>query len=100
MPPKPSLPSATKLRDAAYFRLSEKPMSTPPAPRARARAASLANQRSLPAGAYFPAISNFPHANLRHYAFRQQGLPDIAQDLAARGLGFVMRRAPAWGCPE
>ena len=41
-----------------------------------------------------PAISNFPHANLRHYVFLNQGLPDIEADLAARNISFVMRRAP------
>ena len=48
----------------------------------------------LPVVAYFAAIKNFPHANLRHYAFLNQGLPDIAEDCAERGVGFVMRRAP------
>ena len=57
-------------------------------------AVTLANELNLPVVAYFAAISNFPHANLRHYAFLQQGLPDIAADLAARNIGFIMRRAP------
>jgi deoxyribodipyrimidine photo-lyase len=48
----------------------------------------------LPVVAYFAAISNFPHANLRHYAFLNQGLPDIEHDCEERGVGFVMRRAP------
>lgn len=52
------------------------------------------NALGLPVVAYFAAISNFPHANLRHYVFLQQGLPDIEEDLAERGVGFVMRRAP------
>jgi deoxyribodipyrimidine photo-lyase len=57
-------------------------------------AVNLANALGLPVVAYFAAISNFPHANLRHYAFLQQGLPHIAEDLAARGIGFIMRRSP------
>jgi deoxyribodipyrimidine photo-lyase len=57
-------------------------------------AVTIANELNLPVVAYFAAISNFPHANLRHYAFLQQGLPDIAADLAARNIGFIMRRAP------
>ena len=36
----------------------------------------------------------FPHANLRHYAFLNQGLPDIEADLAERNIGFVLRNAP------
>lgn len=57
-------------------------------------AIAIGNELGLPVIAYFAAISNFPHANLRHYYFLQQGLPDIEQDLAERGVGFVMRRAP------
>ncbi|HEX2917177.1 MAG TPA: deoxyribodipyrimidine photo-lyase, partial [Edaphobacter sp.] len=53
-----------------------------------------ANTLGLPLVVYFAAISNFPHANLRHYAFLQQGLQDIEDDLAERGITFVMRRAP------
>ena len=57
-------------------------------------AVTVANALGLPVVAYFAAISNFTHANLRHYVFLNQGLPDIEQDCAARGVGFVMRRAP------
>ncbi|MBB5344746.1 deoxyribodipyrimidine photo-lyase [Edaphobacter lichenicola] len=57
-------------------------------------AANLANLLGLPLVVYFAGISNFPHANLRHYVFLNQGLPDIEVDLAARNISFVMRRAP------
>lgn len=57
-------------------------------------AIALGNELRLPVVVYFAAISNFPHANLRHYYFLQQGLPDIEADLAERHVGFVMRRAP------
>jgi deoxyribodipyrimidine photo-lyase len=57
-------------------------------------AVAVANELKLPVVAYFAGIANFPHANLRHYAFLQQGLQDIEADLAQRGIGFVMRRAP------
>jgi deoxyribodipyrimidine photo-lyase len=57
-------------------------------------AAHLANLLGLPLVVYFAGISNFPHANLRHYVFLNQGLPDIETDLAARNIAFVMRRAP------
>ena len=53
-----------------------------------------ANVLGLPLVVYFAGISNFPHANLRHYAFLNQGLPDIEADLAARNVSFVFRRAP------
>ena len=57
-------------------------------------AVKVANLLGLPLVVYFAGISNFPHANLRHYAFLNQGLPDIEADLAMRNIAFVMRRAP------
>jgi deoxyribodipyrimidine photo-lyase len=57
-------------------------------------AVKIANLLGLPVVVYFAAISNFPHANLRHYVFLNQGLPDIESDLAVRNISFVMRRAP------
>jgi len=57
-------------------------------------AVKVANLLVLPLVVYFAGISNFPHANLRHYVFLNQGLPDIEADLTARNITFVMRRAP------
>jgi deoxyribodipyrimidine photo-lyase len=57
-------------------------------------AVDVANELGLPLVVYFAGISNFPHANLRHYVFLQQGLKDIEEDLAKRNVSFVMRRAP------
>jgi deoxyribodipyrimidine photo-lyase len=57
-------------------------------------AVKVANLLGLPLVVYFAGISNFPHANLRHYVFLNQGLPDIETDLAARNVTFIMRRAP------
>jgi len=56
-------------------------------------AVHIANLLELPLIVYFAAISN-PHANLRHYAFLNQGLADIEQDLQRRNITFLMRRAP------
>ncbi len=58
------------------------------------KAVALGNALGLPVVAYFAGIRNFPHANLRHYRFLNEGLPDIEADCAERGVGFVMRRAP------
>jgi deoxyribodipyrimidine photo-lyase len=55
---------------------------------------ALANLLQLPLVVYFAGIANFPHANLRHYAFLNEGLADIEEDLAARNITLVMRRAP------
>jgi len=57
-------------------------------------AVAIANELKLPLIVYFAGISNFPHANLRHYRFLNQGLPDIEEDLKDRNIAFVMRRAP------
>jgi deoxyribodipyrimidine photo-lyase len=52
------------------------------------------NHLGLPVVVYFSAIANYPNANLRHYHFLAQGLRDVAEDAAARGVGFVVRRPP------
>ena len=57
-------------------------------------AVEVGNALGLPVVAYFAGIKNFPHSNLRHYAFLNQGLPDVEEDCAERGVGFVMRRHP------
>ncbi len=57
-------------------------------------AIEVANELGLPVVAYFSAISNFPSANLRHYAFLNQGLRDIEEDMAERGVAFIVRRPP------
>jgi deoxyribodipyrimidine photo-lyase len=57
-------------------------------------AVKLANALGLPLVVYFAGISNFPHANLRHYVFLNQGLRDVEADLVDRNISFVMRRAP------
>ena len=57
-------------------------------------AVALGNALGLPVVAYFAGIGNFPHANLRHYVFLNQGLVDVAEDCAGRGVGFVLRNAP------
>ena len=58
-------------------------------------AIEISNLLGLPLVVYFAGIANFPHANLRHYVFLNQGLPDIEADLAARNVSFVMRQGSA-----
>jgi deoxyribodipyrimidine photo-lyase len=52
------------------------------------------NLLGLPVVVYFQVIQNYPNANLRHYHFLQQGLRDVQQDAAERGVGFVLRCSP------
>ncbi|MGO9437600.1 MAG: deoxyribodipyrimidine photo-lyase [Terracidiphilus sp.] len=52
------------------------------------------NLLGLPVIVYFSVIPNYPNANLRHYRFLAQGLRDVAEDAAERGVAFVLRRPP------
>ena len=58
------------------------------------KAIELGNELGLPVVAFFSAINNFPHANLRHYHFLSQGLPDAEHDLNQRNVEFIVRRPP------
>jgi deoxyribodipyrimidine photo-lyase len=57
-------------------------------------AVTAANLLELPVVTFFAPVPFYPHANLRAYTFLAQGIPDIAADLAARDIGFVLRRYP------
>lgn len=52
------------------------------------------NLLGKPVVAFFAPVPFYPHANLRHYAFLNDGIPDIAEALAQRGVGFVLRHYP------
>ncbi len=52
------------------------------------------NLLRLPVVVFFSVIPNYPNANKRHYHFMAQGLRDVAEDAAERGVGFVLRRHP------
>jgi len=52
------------------------------------------NLLGLPVVVFFSVIPNYPNANLRHYHFMQQGLRDVEEDAAERGVGFILRRHP------
>ena len=53
-----------------------------------------ANALGKPVVVYFALVARAAGANLRHYHFMVQGLRDVAEDLARRGVGFVLRRSP------
>lgn len=52
-----------------------------------------ANALRLPVVAGF-ALAAFPEANGRHYRFMLEGLRETQKRLAARGIGFALRRGP------
>jgi deoxyribodipyrimidine photo-lyase len=57
-------------------------------------AVAVANAIGKPAVVYFALITGVAGANLRHYQFLVEGLRDVADDLAQRGIAFVVRKAP------
>ncbi|HZU33577.1 MAG TPA: deoxyribodipyrimidine photo-lyase [Candidatus Angelobacter sp.] len=57
-------------------------------------AVQAANLLSLPCVVFLAPVPFYPNANLRHYAFLNQGIPSIAEGLKKRGIGFVLRRYP------
>src|ERR1700758_5141252 len=54
----------------------------------------VANALQKPVVVFFAPVPFYPHANLRHYRFLNEGIPDIAASLAKRNVGFVMRCSP------
>jgi deoxyribodipyrimidine photo-lyase len=57
-------------------------------------AVQAANLLSKPCVVFLAPVPFYPHANLRHYRFLNQGIPTIADGLKKRGIGFVLRRYP------
>jgi deoxyribodipyrimidine photo-lyase len=57
-------------------------------------AVAIANELGKPAVVFFAPVPFYPHANLRHYQFLAEGIPDIADSLERRNIGFVLRRYP------
>ncbi len=57
-------------------------------------AVAAANFLKLPIVTFFAPVPFYPNANLRAYQFLAEGIADVAGDLAARDIGFVLRRYP------
>lgn len=57
-------------------------------------AVRMANELKLPCVVFFAPVPFYPHANLRHYRFLQQGISDTAARCEKRNIGFVLRRYP------
>ena len=53
-----------------------------------------ANELRKPVAVFFAPVPFYPGANQRHFAFLADGIPDIAQGLARRRVGFVFRAYP------
>jgi len=57
-------------------------------------AVKVANELGKPVIVFFAPVPFYPHANLRHYRFLAEGIPDIAEELSRRNIGFVLRPYP------
>lgn len=57
-------------------------------------AVEAANLLGKPIVAFFAPVPAYPGANLRPYRFLVEGIPDIAQALQKRNIGFVLRSYP------
>jgi deoxyribodipyrimidine photo-lyase len=57
-------------------------------------AVNVGNTLRKPVVVFLAPIPFYPNANARHYSFLADGIPDIAQDLARRGIYFGFRTYP------
>jgi deoxyribodipyrimidine photo-lyase len=57
-------------------------------------AVQAANLLNKPCVVFLAPVPFYPHANLRHYRFLNQGIPAIADGLKKHGIGLVLRRYP------
>jgi deoxyribodipyrimidine photo-lyase len=57
-------------------------------------AVAAGNELNKPVIVFFAPVPFYPYANLRHYRFLNAGIPDIAEALEKRNIGFVLRRFP------
>ena len=53
-----------------------------------------ANELRLPVVAFFAPMPSYPNANLRHYRFLSEGIPELAAAVEKRNVGFILRRFP------
>lgn len=57
-------------------------------------AIACANELAKPCVVFLGIVPFYPRANWRHYDFLVSGLSELAEALARRGVGFVLRRHP------
>ena len=57
-------------------------------------AIQLGNELGMPVVAFFAPMPFYPNADLRHYRFLADGVPDIASGLESRNVGLAFRPYP------
>lgn len=70
-----------------WMQRSQRPTDNP----ALDLAVNVGNELKQPVVVFLAPVSFYPHANVRHYHFLVQGIPDIAEGLRRRNIGFVLR---------
>ncbi len=87
---RPGLPDSEGTCVVYWMQRAQRPIDNP----ALDAAIDAANELGKPAVIFFAPVPFYPHANLRHYHFLGQGIPDIAKAASERNVGFVLRRFP------
>ena len=90
------LNDASTLRDAKYVLYWMQQSQRVKYNHALAYAIREANDMNLPVVVCFGLMDDYPEANERHYAFLLQGLRDVAEDLKAIDIKFVVRHGQAY----
>ncbi len=57
-------------------------------------AIEVGNELRKPVVVFFAPVPFYPRANLRHYRFLAEGIPDIAADLARRNVEIYLASLP------
>jgi deoxyribodipyrimidine photo-lyase len=63
-------------------------------------AIAAANELECPVAVFFGLHPNYPHANLRHYAFLVEGLAETKRKVEGRGAAFIFRPYPDHNLPR
>jgi deoxyribodipyrimidine photo-lyase len=58
-------------------------------------AVDVGNELGKPVVVFFAPVPFYPGANLRHFSFLAEGIAEMAEALARRRIGFVLRAYPA-----
>lgn len=58
-------------------------------------AVNAGNELAKPVVVFFAPVPFYPRANLRHFSFLADGIANMAETLARRRIGFVLRTYPA-----
>lgn len=87
---RPGLPDAEGTCVIYWMQKSQRVLDNP----ALDVAINLGNELRKPVVVFLAPVPFYPHANLRHYAFLAQAIPELSEELKKRNVGFVFRPYP------